>query len=231
MRTKVSSRCRYRPEFRAALRSLSTSAGVKCSRDRRSAFDLRRGGGTFPFLAVGSSPGEGLKWLILLQDPRDAIANYILRSAQSLSIDQKSAAAFFLFSHGIVKLFLIVAVLRNKPWAYPAFMTALGLPISYQSYKLLHVLLALQRFGPDCIGAQHRAPTGYPHHTSTLGVESARISVDDPESGITNSEPRGPPKKSPAGSCSSPREICGTLPSPSVLFCARRSQRPSSPQV
>jgi Predicted membrane protein (DUF2127) len=139
MRTKVSSRCRYRPEFRAALRSLSTSAGVKCSRDRRSAFDLRRGGGTFPFLAVGSSPGEGLKWLILLQDPRDAIANYILRSAQSLSIDQKSAAAFFLLSHGIVKLFLIVAVLRNKPWAYPAFMTGLGLPISYQSYKLLHV--------------------------------------------------------------------------------------------
>jgi len=38
-----------------------------------------------------------------------------------------------------VKLFLIVAVLRNKPWAYPAFMTALGLLIFYQSYKLLHV--------------------------------------------------------------------------------------------
>jgi uncharacterized membrane protein len=67
------------------------------------------------------------------------IANYILSSARSLSIDQKSAAALFLLSHGIVKLFLIVAVLRNKPWAYPAFMTALGLLISYQSYKLLHV--------------------------------------------------------------------------------------------
>ncbi len=75
----------------------------------------------------------------LLEDPRDVIANYILRSARSLSIDQKSAAALFLLSHGIVKLFLIVAVLRNKPWAYPAFMTALGLLISYQSYKLLHV--------------------------------------------------------------------------------------------
>ncbi len=75
----------------------------------------------------------------LLEDPRDVIANYILSSARSLSIDQKSAAALFLLSHGIVKLFLIVAVLRNKPWAYPAFMTALGLLISYQSYKLLHV--------------------------------------------------------------------------------------------
>ena len=75
----------------------------------------------------------------LLDDPRDVIANYILHSARNLSIDQKSAAALFLLSHGIVKLFLIVAVLRNKPWAYPAFMTALGLLISYQSYKLLHV--------------------------------------------------------------------------------------------
>jgi uncharacterized membrane protein len=28
---------------------------------------------------------------------------------------------------------------RSKPWAYPAFMITLGLLISYQSYKLLHV--------------------------------------------------------------------------------------------
>src|SRR5205085_9305329 len=75
----------------------------------------------------------------LVQDPRDAIANYILRSAHSLSIDQKSAAAFFLLSHGIVKLFLIAAVLRNKPWAYPALMTALGLLISFEGYKVLPV--------------------------------------------------------------------------------------------
>jgi uncharacterized membrane protein len=74
-----------------------------------------------------------------LEDPHDVIANYILSSARSLSIDQKSAAALFLLSHGIVKLFLIVAVLRNRPWAYPAFMIALGLLISYQSYKLMHV--------------------------------------------------------------------------------------------
>jgi uncharacterized membrane protein len=75
----------------------------------------------------------------LLEDPRDWIANYILRSAQNLSLDQKFAAAFFLLSHGIVKLFLIIAVLRKKPWAYPAFMIALGLLIVYQSYRLSHV--------------------------------------------------------------------------------------------
>jgi uncharacterized membrane protein len=75
----------------------------------------------------------------LLEDPRDVIANYILRTAQGLSIDQKRTAAVFLLSHGIVKLFLIIAVLRNKPWAYPAFVIALGLLISYQTYKLIHV--------------------------------------------------------------------------------------------
>ena len=40
-----------------------------------------------------------------------------------------------------------------------------------------------------------------------------------------------PNPKSPAkGSAKHPRDFCGTLPSPSVLFCARRSQRPSSTQ-
>ena len=41
-----------------------------------------------------------------------------------------------------------------------------------------------------------------------------------------------PNPKSPAkGGAKHPRDFCGTLPSFSVLFCARRSQRPSSPQV
>jgi hypothetical protein len=41
-----------------------------------------------------------------------------------------------------------------------------------------------------------------------------------------------PNPKSPAkGSAKHPRDFCGTLPCRSVLSCARRSQRPSSPQV
>jgi uncharacterized membrane protein len=75
----------------------------------------------------------------VFEDPHDWIANYILRSAQNLSVDQKFAASFFLLSHGIIKLFLIIAVLRRKSWAYPAFMLALGLLISYQTYRLSHI--------------------------------------------------------------------------------------------
>jgi uncharacterized membrane protein len=72
----------------------------------------------------------------LTQYPNDVVANFILRSAETLSIDRKSAAALYLFSHGAVKLFLVVMVLRDRMWAYPAFIAALGLLIAYQTYRL-----------------------------------------------------------------------------------------------
>jgi uncharacterized membrane protein len=75
----------------------------------------------------------------LLEDPNDVIANFLLRSAERFSIDQKSAASFFLFSHGAVKLFLVIMVLQERAWAYPVFMVALGLLITYQCYQLSHV--------------------------------------------------------------------------------------------
>jgi uncharacterized membrane protein len=56
-----------------------------------------------------------------------------------LSVSSKAAAAFFLLSHGTVKLVLVLAVMRGWAWAYPAFVIALGLLIGYQSYQLWHV--------------------------------------------------------------------------------------------
>jgi uncharacterized membrane protein len=38
-------------------------------------------------------------------------------------------------SHGVVKLALVVGLLRNKLWAYPASLIALGLFIVYQLYR------------------------------------------------------------------------------------------------
>jgi uncharacterized membrane protein len=72
----------------------------------------------------------------LLEDPNDLIASYLLRVARDLSIGSKAAAAFFLLSHGSVKLALVLAVMRGRAWAYPAFMIALGLLIGYQGYQL-----------------------------------------------------------------------------------------------
>jgi uncharacterized membrane protein len=72
----------------------------------------------------------------LLEDPNDVVATFLLRTAESLSIGRKSAAVIYLLSHGAVELFLVVMVLREKPWAYPLFMIALGWLIAYQTYQL-----------------------------------------------------------------------------------------------
>jgi uncharacterized membrane protein len=72
----------------------------------------------------------------LLEDPNDLVATFLLRTAESLSIGRKSAAVIYLLSHGTVELFLVVMVLKEKPWAYPLFMIALGWLIAYQTYQL-----------------------------------------------------------------------------------------------
>jgi uncharacterized membrane protein len=71
----------------------------------------------------------------LLRNPDDAVANYLIRSASELSIATKSFAAYYLLSHGVVKLFLVVNLLRNKIWAYPASLAVMVLFITYQVYR------------------------------------------------------------------------------------------------
>jgi uncharacterized membrane protein len=43
---------------------------------------------------------------------------------------------WYLFSHGLIKLVLVAAVLANRVWAYPAFMAAMSGFILYQVYKM-----------------------------------------------------------------------------------------------
>lgn len=71
----------------------------------------------------------------LLQDPHDLVANFLLQSAQSLSVGGKTFAAFYLLSHGVIKLILVVSLLRDKLWAYPASIVVLGLFMTYQLYR------------------------------------------------------------------------------------------------
>lgn len=79
----------------------------------------------------------------LLEDPNDRIANFLLDQAHRFSVDQQSFAAFFLLSHGAVKLVLVAGVLAGIGWAYPAFMIALVLLIAYQGYRLIFLGFSL----------------------------------------------------------------------------------------
>jgi len=50
----------------------------------------------------------------LLEDPRDFIANYLFQSAQNFSVSARKFTAVYLLTHGVVKLWLIIGLLRRK---------------------------------------------------------------------------------------------------------------------
>ena len=73
----------------------------------------------------------------LIQDPRDFVANFLRHQVSLLTGRSELFTAFFLLSHGIIKGFLLVALLQKKLWAYPtAIVVFLGF-IVYQLYQFL----------------------------------------------------------------------------------------------
>ncbi len=69
------------------------------------------------------------------QDPHDFIATHMLQWANVYaSGSHQLFAALQLLSHGIVKLVLVIGLLRNKLWAYPAALIVFGLFVVYQIY-------------------------------------------------------------------------------------------------
>ncbi|MHB8348487.1 MAG: DUF2127 domain-containing protein [Acidiferrobacterales bacterium] len=71
----------------------------------------------------------------LAEDPHDLIANFLLHSAEHLSISTQQFTAYYLLSHGLVKLWLIVGLLRERLWYYPTALVVFGLFILYQLYR------------------------------------------------------------------------------------------------
>lgn len=71
----------------------------------------------------------------LIEDPKDFLASHFLTFAQHFTVSTQHFYAFYLLSHGMVKLALVIGLLRNKLWAYPASLVALGLFIVYQLYR------------------------------------------------------------------------------------------------
>lgn len=71
----------------------------------------------------------------LNEDPGDFIAMHLLDFAQNFSIDSREFYGFYLLSHGTIKLVLVLGLLREKRWSYPASLAALALFIVYQLYR------------------------------------------------------------------------------------------------
>jgi uncharacterized membrane protein len=73
----------------------------------------------------------------LAEDPDDVIANAVLRFTSNLDISTSLFGAVYLLLHGLVKVVLVWAVLRDNLWAYPWMIAFLIVFIAYQSYQMI----------------------------------------------------------------------------------------------
>jgi uncharacterized membrane protein len=71
----------------------------------------------------------------LSEDSHDLVARALVRLADQVSADSQVFAGVYLLSHGVIKVFLVEALLRGRLWAYPAAIVFFALFIAYQMYR------------------------------------------------------------------------------------------------
>lgn len=71
----------------------------------------------------------------LAEDTHDFVARHFLDAAHHLSVVTEAFYAFYLVSHGLVNALLVVGLLKEKLWAYPASLVVLTGFIGYQIYR------------------------------------------------------------------------------------------------
>lgn len=70
-----------------------------------------------------------------VEDPHDLVANLLLHTAQHLSVGTKEFAAAYLLGHGVIKLWLIAGLLRERLWYYPVSLVVFCAFVVYQVYR------------------------------------------------------------------------------------------------
>ncbi|MEO8244076.1 MAG: DUF2127 domain-containing protein [bacterium] len=71
----------------------------------------------------------------LIEDPNDFIATHLLSAAEHLTSATQTFYAFYLVSHGLIKIVLVAGLLQEKLIAYPLSLIALLAFIGYQGYR------------------------------------------------------------------------------------------------
>jgi len=72
----------------------------------------------------------------LSEDPHDFLATHLLHAAGSLTGSSLQFGAAYLLLHGVVKIVLVAALLKDKIWAYPWMLAFLLVFIVYQTYRM-----------------------------------------------------------------------------------------------
>lgn len=68
-------------------------------------------------------------------DAGNALSSYLTHAVQNLSVSTQHFTAYYLVSHGIVKLFVIIGLWRKKLWYYPTAIVVFASFIVYQLYR------------------------------------------------------------------------------------------------
>ena len=71
----------------------------------------------------------------LLEDPKDLVANALIRFSHGFSVSTQYFGVFYLISHGAVKCILILLLWQKKLWAYPLTIFSLIVFAAYQIYR------------------------------------------------------------------------------------------------
>ena len=97
-------------------------------------------GGALLLLVSRAQLGSVARFLTqheLSEDPHDLIANTLVHYAGTLTVSASLFGAIYLLLHGLVKIVLVWAVLKDKLWAYPWMVAFLLVFIAYQGYQLV----------------------------------------------------------------------------------------------
>ncbi|MCQ9165214.1 MULTISPECIES: DUF2127 domain-containing protein [unclassified Arthrobacter] len=97
-------------------------------------------GGILLLLVSPAQLGSVVRFLTqheLSEDPHDLVATTLVHLAGSLTLSATLFGAIYLLLHGLVKVALVWAVLRDRLWAYPWMVVFLLVFIVYQCYELV----------------------------------------------------------------------------------------------
>jgi uncharacterized membrane protein len=70
------------------------------------------------------------------ESPRDPFWGYLIKEWHSLALSGHIFWGLLFMAHGVTKLALSVALLKNRPWAYPTAAVVFTLFVGYEVYSL-----------------------------------------------------------------------------------------------
>lgn len=74
----------------------------------------------------------------LVEDPNDILYALSATFLHNLSISTQHFIAFYMIVNGVLKVFLMTLVLKQRMWAYPTTASVLGMLVLYEIYRFVH---------------------------------------------------------------------------------------------